>query len=237
MASYDLELLITPCVRLILHFLGATGLYRHHEHIIGFIGGFEQNRKQYLLFQWANGGNLKDFWIEHYWQLCPELIEWALKQARGLADGLTKLHAFDDQRNYRHGDLRPENIVISTEPGMLGRLLITDLGLAKVHSISTGLRQTPTPSFNGDFRYQPPEVQRSHSRNGCNRTMSGPLDVSCSSLSSGSYMVGTASKIFRSLLKAPSIALPWMVSVSKPASNPGSSFSRKAHSASQMTVV
>ncbi|KAI0443395.1 hypothetical protein F4803DRAFT_515237 [Xylaria telfairii] len=131
-----------------------------HDHLVKFIGGFEIDRKQYLMFQWANSRTLKDFWNnQESLERSQKMILWVLQQAKGLTDGLNKLHNFDPERNCRHGDLRPENIIWSESPNSFGHLLITDLGLARIHVLATGLRNVPTHTIAGDIRYQPPEIQ------------------------------------------------------------------------------
>lgn len=59
-----------------------------------------------------------------------------LKQLRGLCDGLNVLH----DRNCRHGDIKPENILLFTEGGYMGTLRLADVGLAKIHELATTQR-------------------------------------------------------------------------------------------------
>ena len=76
----------------------------------------------------------------------------------GLAGALDKLHN-QSQINCRHGGLKPENIVRTTQQDSLGRLLIADMGLAKIHSLPTRKRMHPSLSGGGTLRYSPPETK------------------------------------------------------------------------------
>ncbi|KAF2127546.1 kinase-like protein [Dothidotthia symphoricarpi CBS 119687] len=61
--------------------------------------------------------------------------------------------------NIRHGDLKPENILrFMDEEDGLGRLKITDMGLAKRHMIATVDRTQPTTTRYGTVRYEAPEA-------------------------------------------------------------------------------
>jgi serine/threonine protein kinase len=133
----------------------------NHPNIVKFIAGFKQNGKRYLLFQWADGGNLRELWEKHDPLLEREdSILWALQQIHDLAEALEKWHNYhqDSQKNCRHGDLKPENILRSCRPASLGILQIADLGLAKVHSLPTQLRETTSGGYSGTLRYQAPEI-------------------------------------------------------------------------------
>lgn len=133
----------------------ALGLTRrvNHLHLVKFIAGFQQKQKDYLMFQWVDGGDLNTFWTTHEWVRDERLFGWALKQFNGLADGLRELH----KRNCRHTDLKPNNILRSRKPESFGHFQIADLGLAKVHVLPTSLRRVSTTNIAGAGRYQPPE--------------------------------------------------------------------------------
>ncbi|PMD58641.1 uncharacterized protein K444DRAFT_630355 [Hyaloscypha bicolor E] len=136
-----------------------------HPHLVSFIAGFERAGKRYMMFQWVDGGNLREFWQNHSWSRNIDIIRWALEQMKGLAEGLEALHHFNPKKNKncRHGDLKPENIVRSRKSGSFGLLQIADMGLAKIHSLPTVLRPIATTTLAGTIRYQPPEIQTSTS--------------------------------------------------------------------------
>lgn len=111
------------------------------------------------MFVWADGGDLRKFWYEFENPTCSmSTIEWALGQILGLADALDKWHNHS-QINCRHGDLKPENIVRTLHENNLGTLLISDLGLAKIHSLPTRQRRVPSLSGGGTLRYRSPEMK------------------------------------------------------------------------------
>jgi serine/threonine protein kinase len=132
-----------------------------HPHIVKFVGGFKQESKSYLMFQWADGGNLREYWNDsRNWGRTEAIISWTINQMLGLAEALHEWHNYypATQMNCRHGDLKPENIVRSKGPG-LGKFQIADLGLAKVHSLPTHMRNKPSLSSTGTFRYRSPEIK------------------------------------------------------------------------------
>ena len=64
----------------------------------------------------------------------------------------------EDQSNWHHGDLKPENILrFKQDSQWLGKLQISDLGLAKQHQERTSLREVATAEKLGSTRYEPPE--------------------------------------------------------------------------------
>jgi serine/threonine protein kinase len=129
-----------------------------HPHIVPFVGGFIQDDASYLLFQWADGGNLCFYWSDKVnWSRDRNLISWTINQIGGLFAALDEWHTKPSRHtsNGRHGDLKPENILRSS-----GIFQITDLGLAKVHSLPTHARNKHSSTPGGTFRYRPPEFAR-----------------------------------------------------------------------------
>lgn len=114
------------------------------------------------MFQWADGGSLRDFYSKNARpNLDVKFIRCIFQQLAGLADALDKLHNYkkhnEDRGSYRHGDLKPENILRFENGTPVGLLKISDLGLAKHHIDETGLRG-PTATRYGTALYEPPEV-------------------------------------------------------------------------------
>ncbi|KAI4957405.1 hypothetical protein J4E86_004543 [Alternaria arbusti] len=137
-----------------------------HPHIVRFVGGFRQNFTSHLLFQWADGGNLRSYWNnEENWSRDADLISWTIEQIQGLVAALDQWHNNPSRLalNGRHGDLKPENILRSSGSHR-GIFQIADLGLAKIHSLPTHARNKPSASPGGTLRYRPPEVGRKISR-------------------------------------------------------------------------
>ncbi|GAP93053.1 putative serine threonine protein kinase [Rosellinia necatrix] len=128
-----------------------------HDHILNMTAAFTRGLRDYIILEWAEGGNLRDFWQT------PERAAWSKKlvqdtvlQFYGLADALCSLH----NENLRHGDLKPENILRFVKPleTDLGLLKITDFGSAKKHNDGTAKRTTGTTSRYITIRYEAPEA-------------------------------------------------------------------------------
>lgn len=96
---------------------------------------------------------------------------WILLQCRGIASGLVQIHHYEttesrtkvhDQNRKlygRHGDIKPENILLYRnrhDPDDLGTLVITDFGLTRFHSETqrTYFRKREIPATP---TYRPPE--------------------------------------------------------------------------------
>lgn len=113
------------------------------NHLTSLLAAYETDNKQEfcLLFHWADGGNLRQFWEQQsHHDLDMSWFCWMAEQCRGLADGLSGIHcaklsheemvaalgpelgpiyedvslnnAKGDERDYgRHGDIKPQNIL------------------------------------------------------------------------------------------------------------------------------
>ncbi|KAF4488648.1 Mitogen-activated protein kinase kinase kinase 6 [Colletotrichum fructicola Nara gc5] len=130
-----------------------------HKHIIERIAAITRGENRYFMFQWADGGNLRDFWKSHPTpEFDANLVRESVTQLRGLADALAALHNYKGEGNYRHGDLKPENILRFEDKTFVGTLKIADMGLAKRHTEATDARLGPTNTKYGTARYEPPEA-------------------------------------------------------------------------------
>ncbi|KAI0976973.1 heterokaryon incompatibility protein-domain-containing protein [Xylaria arbuscula] len=63
-----------------------------------------------------------------------------------------------DTKHWRHGDIKPENILIFKDSTWLGTLKIADLGLAKQHQFATEFRHQATSTKHSTVHYQAPEA-------------------------------------------------------------------------------
>jgi serine/threonine protein kinase len=207
-----------------------------HPHLVKFIAGFEQEQRRYLMFRWVDGRDLETFWKTQKCEPGEKIIRWALEQSKGLAEGLEKLHNFDLQRNCRHGDLKPNNIVRSLKPGEFGHLQIADMGLAKVHSLPTSLRRVGTTSLEGAIRYQPPEVKTSISGKRSRHTTFGLWDA-CYSNSLSGFSLGRGAGTNLMLPSKAPFSLFTKTVLFNPASTNGSSISKQLASATQKRHV
>jgi serine/threonine protein kinase len=126
----------------------------HHKHLIEHLAICENGTRYYLIFPWADGGNLREFWErEDSRERTPELALWSLQQMLGLAGALKALHSV----NCRHGDLKPENILRFKEGGN-GTLVVADVGVSRVHDKGTEFRHAGTTTRATTPSYEPPEV-------------------------------------------------------------------------------
>lgn len=115
----------------------------NHSNIIKFITAISRDYERYLMFEWANGGNLREFWINDRPRLTKPMVKDILIQIRGLADALEEIHS----KGFRHGDIKPENVLRVKTPGndsAVGTLKICDMGLTKYHYFATQLREQAT---------------------------------------------------------------------------------------------
>ncbi|RSL47214.1 hypothetical protein CEP51_015806 [Fusarium floridanum] len=136
---------------------------RNHTlpNLIKPIAAYEKNGDRCLIFPWAAGGTLSDYWETKNTPsnlLQQPSLKWILSQFTGICCALKELHTI----NCRHGDLKPDNILWFKDDNDRGTLKIADLGLAAFHkNLQTIDRrregiQTKTPS--GTRRYEPPET-------------------------------------------------------------------------------
>ena len=132
-----------------------------HPNLIQRIAAITRGRQRYLMFLWADGGNLRDFWIgDPKPKVTAGLVKDIIGQLRGMVEALDKLHHYRDQYHYRHGDIKPENILIFLDQNKsrIGTLKISDLGSAKHHSVATRLRPRTGGKAFATMVYQPPEA-------------------------------------------------------------------------------
>lgn len=140
----------------------------HQDHIVRFFTAFCRGSpgalEYYLMFEWADGGNLHDLWdMIPKPDLTAPFVKWIIRQLRGLAQALSAAHNFksaqgDSDVSYRHGDLKPANILWFRDDE-LGTLKIGDWGEAKSHETVTAMRRSNTTARYGTRRYEPPECQ------------------------------------------------------------------------------
>lgn len=127
-----------------------------HQHLIQKYATWERGTQYYVIFPWADGGNLADYWRKmDSTKRNSDLISWFLKQMLGIASAIQDLHDI----NCRHGDLKPENILhFIDERNRGGSLVIADVGVSRVHKVSTMLRQDNTTTKATTPAYEAPET-------------------------------------------------------------------------------
>jgi serine/threonine protein kinase len=133
-----------------------------HPHLIRAIFSCQVRDKYYTVFPWADGGSLKEFWKSPDSKANlsdKDLLRWSLQQLLGIADALKALHS----TNYRHGDLKPDNILYfkGGNPfcqGSKDTLVIADFGTSKQHKTDTKMRVDGTNTRATTPAYEAPEV-------------------------------------------------------------------------------
>ncbi|KAK4201045.1 Serine/threonine-protein kinase par-4 [Triangularia verruculosa] len=137
-----------------------------NDHVTRFItsiitGNDQASKSYYLIFDWADGGSLEDLFLKHPDPvLTAKIVKASVTQLKGLADALYATH----QKDIRHGDLKPSNILRfnATNEDVIGNLKLGDWGLAKYHSVATDVRRDKgihTTTKYGTALYEPPEVE------------------------------------------------------------------------------
>ncbi|KAI4961385.1 hypothetical protein J4E86_000413 [Alternaria arbusti] len=138
----------------------------NQEHIVRFITAFRRRRGKdgqdhYLMFEWADGGNLRSMWKRvPSPTLTVALVKDAMFQILGLARALDAAHNLNNTgSSYRHGDIKPENILCFNNGREIGTLKIGDWGEAKEHGQVTEMRPSKTTAKYGTRVYEAPEVE------------------------------------------------------------------------------
>ena len=126
-----------------------------HRHIIRHLTSIDKGKTGYIIFPWAAGGNLQDFWEASKEGPSPKRVSWSIQQMLGLT---TALHMLHEQFKCRHGDLKPGNILCVQEGGETV-LKIADFGISRIHHAQTTYRKTATTSVFLTPSYQGPEVE------------------------------------------------------------------------------
>jgi serine/threonine protein kinase len=130
-------------------------------HLIKTIAHYKLNGKHHFVFPWAEHGSLRTLWESSSQRLDPSYLKWGFKQLHGLANALKLLHQPVTDNIFRHGDLKPDNILCFN--GKNGKLIlvIADLGLATIHQQVTEERRAQglvTGITSGTKRYLAPEA-------------------------------------------------------------------------------
>ena len=137
---------------------------RGHPRLIRYLCTFEKSNAYYILLPWADGSTLNSFWENFGPETLPrnrDLIRQSLDELLQLTDALDCFHDL----KFRHGDLKPDNILHFTDAsGKLDNFVIADLGIAKFHRLNTKLRTDPTLTKASTVTYEAPEARGPASR-------------------------------------------------------------------------
>jgi serine/threonine protein kinase len=110
-----------------------------HPNIVTVIDRGEQEGRQFIVFEYVEGENLKAL-VEREAPL-PERD--AVELALQVADGLSFAHA----NGLVHRDVKPQNVLLTED----GRAKVTDFGIARSIDVHQGLTQTGTVMGTSDY--------------------------------------------------------------------------------------
>lgn len=172
-------------------------------HLATAVTAFKYEGKYHLVFEWAEGGNLANFWETQRPSLTQNSICWLAQQCHGLADGLDGIHnasisweeienddalldssqprptpAAEDrsQIHGRHGDIKPQNILWFRDHDNQyggGVLKITDFGVTAFHTART--TKVPATHVPVTITYAAPEYDVSETYS--EAYVSRPFDI------------------------------------------------------------
>ncbi|EWZ85509.1 serine/threonine protein kinase [Fusarium oxysporum f. sp. lycopersici MN25] len=131
----------------------------YQKHIVKLFAAFSLgDTETHLMFEWAEGGNLRNLWEEFQ----PEnpngdLVKAVIEQLSGLAHALADLHS----RDLRHGSLKPERILWfkskDSARDLIGILKIKGLSITNEHSDVRRIRSERRVTIYESERYESPE--------------------------------------------------------------------------------
>jgi serine/threonine protein kinase len=102
-----------------------------HPNIVTVIDRGEENGRQFIVFEYIDGENLKEHVVRQGRLDVREALEIAMEVARGLA--------FAHEQGLIHRDVKPQNILLNGD----GRAKVTDFGIARTLDVD-GMTQTGT---------------------------------------------------------------------------------------------
>ena len=102
-----------------------------HPNIVTVIDRLEEDGRQYIVFEYIDGENLKERVVREGRLEVRDALEVALEVARGLA--------FAHENGLVHRDVKPQNVLLNGD----GRAKVTDFGIARTLDVD-GMTQTGT---------------------------------------------------------------------------------------------
>ena len=114
-----------------------------HPNIVTVIDRGEEDGRQYIVFEFIDGENLKELVVRKGRLDLRDALEIALEVARGLA--------FAHDNGLVHRDVKPQNVLLNGD----GRAKVTDFGIARSLDVDHGVTQTGT--ILGTSNYIAPE--------------------------------------------------------------------------------
>jgi predicted Ser/Thr protein kinase len=103
-----------------------------HPNIVTVIDRGEEDGRQYIVFEFIDGENLKELVVRKGRLDVRDALEIALEVAQGLA--------FAHEHGLVHRDVKPQNVLLNGD----GRAKVTDFGIARSLDVEHGVTQTGT---------------------------------------------------------------------------------------------
>ena len=110
-----------------------------HPNIVTVIDRGEHGDRQFIVFEYVAGENLKRMIERRGPAPVPNALELAIQIARGLA--------FAHQQGLVHRDVKPQNVLMNGD----GRAKVTDFGIARSLDVQHGMTQTGTVLGTSDY--------------------------------------------------------------------------------------
>src|SRR5881227_2609971 len=114
-----------------------------HPNIVTVIDRGEQDGRQYIVFEYIEGENLKELVVRKGHLGVREALEIAIEVARALG--------FAHEHGLVHRDVKPQNVLLNGD----GRAKVTDFGIARSLDVEQSVTQTGTVL--GTSNYLSPE--------------------------------------------------------------------------------
>jgi eukaryotic-like serine/threonine-protein kinase len=103
-----------------------------HPNIVTVIDRGEANGRQFIVFEYIDGENLKELVVRSGRLPVRRALELAVEVARGLA--------FAHDHGLVHRDVKPQNVLLNGD----GKAKVTDFGIARSRDVEHGVTQTGT---------------------------------------------------------------------------------------------
>ncbi|HEY2776649.1 MAG TPA: protein kinase [Gaiellaceae bacterium] len=110
-----------------------------HPNIVTVIDRGEHDDRQFIVFEYVEGENLKRLIERRGPAPEPNALELGIEIARGLA--------FAHQQGLIHRDVKPQNVLLNGD----GRAKVTDFGIARSLDVQHGMTQTGTVLGTSDY--------------------------------------------------------------------------------------
>jgi serine/threonine-protein kinase len=110
-----------------------------HPNIVTVIDRGDDDGRQYIVFEYVDGENLKELVVRSGRLPARRALELAL----AVADGLSFAH----EQGLVHRDVKPQNVLLNSE----GEVKVTDFGIARSIHVDHGVTQTGTVLGTGEY--------------------------------------------------------------------------------------